>query len=96
LLWSHLPDVGLQAAVAAYIVVICMMVAQALGRAQALGLARARCVAVGACIFMASDTLLAVNQFLTPLPLADWWVLSTYFTAQLLLAHHAQPVRSTR
>jgi len=96
LLWSHLPDAGLQAAVAAYIVVICLMVAQALGRAQASGLAPARWVAMGACIFMASDTLLAVNQFLMPLPLADWWILGTYFTAQLLLAHHTLPQSSAR
>ena len=96
LLWSHLPDAGLQVAVAAYIVVICLMVAQAVGRAQALAQTGGRWVAVGACIFMASDTLIAVNQFLTPLPLANWWILVTYFTAQLLIVHHALPERSAR
>ncbi|MDH4449979.1 MAG: lysoplasmalogenase family protein [Rhodoferax sp.] len=88
-LWSHLPDVGLQIAVAAYITVICLMTSQALGRARTLGDANARWVALGACIFMASDALIAVNKFLMPVPLASFWILLTYFAAQLLIVHSA-------
>lgn len=89
-LWSHLPDVGLQIAVAAYITVICLMTSQALGRASTLGDAAAVRVALGACIFMASDALIAVNKFLAPVPLASFWILVTYFAAQLLIVHFAR------
>lgn len=95
-LWSHLTDVVLQLAVAAYIVVICLMVAQALGRAGSARLDGARWVAIGACIFMASGTLIAVNKFMQPLPLAGWWILGSYFTAQLLIVHHARRAPGAR
>jgi len=87
-LWPHLP-VGLRVPVAIYVVVICAMGAQALGRASLLGDAAARAVAAGAVLFMASDTLLALNRFVAPLPLAPLWVLSTYFAGQLLIARFA-------
>jgi sterol desaturase/sphingolipid hydroxylase (fatty acid hydroxylase superfamily)/uncharacterized membrane protein YhhN len=89
-LWSHLPDVGLQVAVAAYVTVICLMTSQALGRASTLGDAAAARVALGACIFMASDALIAINKFLMPIPLASFWILVTYFGAQLLIVHFAR------
>jgi sterol desaturase/sphingolipid hydroxylase (fatty acid hydroxylase superfamily)/uncharacterized membrane protein YhhN len=89
-LWPHLPDTGLRIAVAAYIVVICLMAAQALGRAHTLGGAGAGCVAAGACIFMVSDTLIAIDKFLVPLPLAPFWILVTYYAAQLLIVHHSR------
>ena len=43
---------------------------------------------------MLSDSLLATDRFVTPLPLAPVWVLSTYYAAQVLivsgwLAHEA-------
>ncbi|WP_296509412.1 lysoplasmalogenase family protein [Rhodoferax sp.] len=90
-LWSHLPDTGLQLAVAAYITVICLMTAQALGRATHTKLHAARWVGAGACIFMASDALIAVNKFLVPLPLAPFAILVTYFAAQLLICRHCRP-----
>jgi hypothetical protein len=40
---------------------------------------------------MLSDTLIAVNRFLSPLPLASLWVLATYYTAQMLMVHFARP-----
>ncbi len=89
-LWSHLPDAGLQVAVAAYITVICLMTSQALGRARTLGEAAAARVALGACIFMASDALIAVNKFLMPVPLASFWILVTYFAAQLLITRNSK------
>jgi len=45
-------------------------------------------VAVGAVFFMLSDSLLAINRFVTPLPLSGLWVLSTYYTAQILIVLH--------
>jgi uncharacterized membrane protein YhhN len=87
-LYSHLPS-GLRLPVAAYVVVITLMGAQALGRAAVLGDAASRYVAIGALCFMASDTLLAINKFVTPLPVSALWVLSSYYVAQLLIARYA-------
>lgn len=89
-LMPHLPGRGLQLAVAAYVMVIALMASQALGRAHTLATPSSRWVAVGACIFMTSDSLLAINRFLTPLPLAAFWILVTYFGAQMLMVHHAR------
>lgn len=92
-LWSHLPDPALKAAVAAYVTVICLMAGQAIGRAIVQGDASARWVAVGACIFMASDSMIAINQFLTPVPLAGFWILFTYYAAQILIVHNLMQSR---
>ncbi len=86
-LWSPLPDPVLAGAVGAYVAVISLMAAQAIGRAQFLGTPDARGVAAGACIFMASDSLIAVHKFLTPIPLESLWILMTYFAAQFLIVH---------
>jgi uncharacterized membrane protein YhhN len=42
-------------------------------------------VFVGALLFMASDSLLAINKFLTPLPFGSLWVMTTYMSAQFLI-----------
>ena len=84
-----LADPVLKSAVAAYVVVIAAMAAQAIGRATILRDGPAVAVAIGACVFMASDALIAVNRFVQPIPLAGLWVLSTYYTAQLLIVLHA-------
>jgi len=80
----------LQGAVSAYVLVIALMAAQALGRAKVLGDRAAQLTALGGCVFLLSDSLLAVNRFVLPLPLASFWVLGSYYVAQLLLVHHAQ------
>ncbi|RYF43936.1 MAG: hypothetical protein EOO25_01510 [Comamonadaceae bacterium] len=82
----------LRIAVAAYVAVIALMAAQAIGRATVLRSGAATGVAVGAGFFMLSDALLATNKFAFPLPLAQFWVLSTYYVAQILIARHARPV----
>ncbi len=91
LLWGSLGDPVLQVAVAAYVTVISLMAAQAMGRARALGDASSRWVAVGACVFMASDALIAIDKFLRPIPLAPLWILASYYGAQMLIVHHARP-----
>ena len=91
-LWQGGLPVGLRAPVAAYVVAISLMTAQALGRARALGTRGAWLVAAGACCFMLSDALLATNRFVQPLPLAALWVLASYYIAQLLIAACARPV----
>ena len=95
ILWSHLPDPVLAGAVGAYVTVISLMASQAIGRAKVLGTRDARWVAAGTCIFMASDSLIAINKFLTPIPLEGLWILITYFAAQFLIVHFMRAGRQT-
>ena len=90
-LWSGLAP-PLRGPVAAYVVVIALMAAQAIGRAGVLRDPAALGVAIGACFFMLSDSLLATHKFAFALPMAPLWVLGTYYTAQILIARHARPV----
>ena len=84
-LWnSGLPE-ALRAPVALYVAVIALMAAQALGRASLLRTPAAWLMAAGACCFMLSDSLLATDRFALTLPLARFWVLYSYYAAQLLL-----------
>jgi alkylglycerol monooxygenase len=57
-----------------------------------LGVGAATAVAWGACVFMLSDSLIAVNRFVQPLPLVSLWVLTSYYAAQILIVHNARPV----
>ena len=84
-LWMGDLHPGLRGPVAAYVLVIALMAAQAIGRTTVLRDAASVLVAVGAGCFMLSDTLLALNKFVTPLPWAPLWVLSTYYVAQVLI-----------
>ena len=75
--------------ISAYVIAISSMTAQAIGRAVVLGDSASRWVAVGAGVFMLSDSLIAMNKFLQPLPLAPLWILLTYYAAQILIVHNA-------
>ncbi|SFM72945.1 lysoplasmalogenase family protein [Variovorax sp. OV329] len=88
-LWAGGLPAGLRVPVALYVVVIACMAAQAIGRAAVLKDGAARAVALGALFFMLSDSLLALNRFVSPLPLASLWVLSTYYAAQWLILRHS-------
>jgi uncharacterized membrane protein YhhN len=35
--------------------------------------------------FLLSDALLAINKFVAPIPMAGFWVMLTYITAQYLI-----------
>ena len=89
-LWNGLSP-ALKVPVAVYVGVIALMAAQAIGRAGQLRDRASTLVAVGAGFFMLSDALLALNRFVTPLPMAQVWVLSSYYAAQVLIASHARP-----
>lgn len=84
-LWVGGLPTALRAPVAAYVLVIALMAAQAMGRASELRDAPSRLVAVGAGFFMLSDALLATNRFVQPLPWAQVAVLGTYYAAQALI-----------
>jgi uncharacterized membrane protein YhhN len=75
----------LRVPVAAYVLVIAAMAAQAWGRAKHLGSAASLWVALGSSVFMLSDTLLALDKFVSPLPYAGLWVLASYYVAQGLI-----------
>lgn len=86
----------LRIAVAAYVVVIALMAAQAMGRATVRKDKAALGVAVGTGFFMLSDALLATNRFAVPLPMAQLWVLSTYYLAQILIVFNARPATAAQ
>jgi uncharacterized membrane protein YhhN len=39
----------------------------------------------GAILFMISDSLIAINKFLEPLPQSGFWIMTTYIGAQFLI-----------
>lgn len=85
-LWSGVPA-ALRAPVVGYVVCLACMAAQAAAwwrTAPASPLARS--AALGGALFLASDSLLAINKFASPLPLSALWILSTYWLAQLCIA----------
>jgi alkylglycerol monooxygenase len=88
-LFPHLAP-GLQVPVAAYAIVIASMAAQAIGRASVRRDGASIGVAAGAVFFMLSDSILAINKFATPLPMAEFAVMTTYYVAQLLFVHNAR------
>jgi alkylglycerol monooxygenase len=92
IVWGGLGDPVLKIAVAAYVGVISLMAAQAIGRATVQGGqdTGAGWVALGACVFMVSDSLIAINKFVTPVALSSLWILATYYVAQLLIVHNAR------
>ena len=85
--WTHGLPPALRVPVAAYVLVISMMTAQAIGRASVLRTPGARSVALGAVSFMVSDMVLAFDKFVQPLPASALWVLGTYYLAQWLIVH---------
>ncbi|WP_298214001.1 lysoplasmalogenase family protein [Acidovorax sp.] len=84
-LWAGGLPPALRAPVATYVLVIALMAAQAMGRAAVLRDQASLLVAVGAGVFMVSDSLLATNRFVQPLPWSQVWVLATYYAAQALI-----------
>lgn len=83
-------DPVLRVAVAVYAVVIALMAAQAIGRALVLRDGPSIAVAAGAAFFILSDALLAIDKFAHSFAVAPFWVLGTYYVAQILIASNAQ------
>lgn len=87
LLWLGGLPTALRLPVLAYVGVIAAMAAQAWGRHRVLRNPASLLVAAGASLFMLSDSLLAINRFVQPLPWAAVGVLATYYAAQALILH---------
>ena len=88
-LWSGLRK-SLQVPVLAYVILITVMTAQAIGAAvqqEGAGLAIA---AAGAILFLASDSMLAIDRFRVPFKAGQALVLSTYWLGQWLIALSAR------
>jgi len=85
------PLAMLRVAVVAYVIVISLMAAQAIGRVAWLRDKASVAAAIGACFFMLSDSLLATNKFAVQFPMAQFFVLATYYVAQILIARNARP-----
>ncbi|MCJ7466640.1 MAG: lysoplasmalogenase [Maribacter sp.] len=71
--------------VAIYVVGILFMAVTAFRRLGSVGTRSFYLVFCGALFFIASDSLLAINKFLMPLPWTSVFVMATYATAQYLI-----------
>lgn len=69
-----------------YVLVIMTMARLALERYIQAGDAKSLLVLIGALLFVISDSLLAYNRFARPIRHAQFFILSTYFAAQWLIA----------
>lgn len=68
-----------------YTCTIVLMVIFALNRKNNVSESSFQLVFFGAIIFMASDSLLAFNKFLTPIPYSGLFIMGTYITAQYMI-----------
>lgn len=89
MLWPGVPG-GLRAPVVAYVLCLAAMAAQA-AVLWRCGVERGAVLALGGALFVASDALLATNKFAGGLPLANLWILSSYWTAQWCIASWLKP-----
>jgi len=83
-----LPSLGdLKIPVTAYALIITIMLKTALkGTFDWNGNSRFM-VLIGAAFFVISDSILAINKFHTPLPLASLWIMLTYLIAQYYITN---------
>jgi uncharacterized membrane protein YhhN len=66
-------------------VVTYLLVIVAMGVLAALSGVNHWLVVAGACLFIASDSLIAVNRFIAPVPNSSLLIMVTYYPAQLLI-----------
>ncbi|WP_426415073.1 lysoplasmalogenase [Aestuariirhabdus sp. LZHN29] len=52
-------------------------------------------VAMGALLFLLSDSMIAIDRFMSPLPLASLWIMLTYYSAQYFIARGALSQQKT-
>ncbi len=84
ILWPRLGKLRLPVVV--YVAVLVGMAGQAAGRAAVIQTAPASAAAVGAALFVISDAVLAINRFRRTFRAAQAVVMSTYVSAQALIA----------
>lgn len=84
LLFSNL-DAVLKIAVFIYMAALLGMSIMAMNRKGIQPQISFNLVFTGSLLFVVSDTLIALNKFLTPIPADRFWVMSTYMAAQFLI-----------
>ncbi|MEN8211466.1 MAG: lysoplasmalogenase [Thermodesulfobacteriota bacterium] len=76
-----IPNLGsMMIPVIAYLLVILTM-----GISAALGADNHFLIITGACLFILSDSIIAVNKFLTPVFFSSFWIMTTYYSAQFCI-----------
>jgi uncharacterized membrane protein YhhN len=81
---------GMKVPVIVYASVITFMTLTALYRFGRTSASSFAMVFGGAVLFMISDSLIAINKFMEPLPLASFWIMATYISAQFLIVRGLQ------
>lgn len=84
LLWPHIGEFRIPVIV--YAVVLVAMGWQAAELWWSVRDTAALLAMIGAILFLASDSILALDKFRSPLPQRDLLIMSTYYAAQLLIA----------
>jgi len=84
LLFNHI-DLVLKIAVFVYMIALLGMSAMALNRYKTVSSVSFNLVFYGSLLFVISDTLIALNKFLIPIPNDRIFVMSTYIAAQYLM-----------
>lgn len=80
------PEGNYRAPVIVYTIVILTMLASALNRYGKVNGVSYMLVSIGAILFVASDSMIAINRFLEKFDFARILIMSTYITAQYLIA----------
>lgn len=75
----------LKGAILAYTICVATMMSSAINRFGQVAQSSFRGVFFGALFFLISDSILAVNKFASPVPNAEFWIMSTYTLAQYLI-----------
>jgi uncharacterized membrane protein YhhN len=79
--WLLLPSLGdLKIPVIAYLLAIGVM-----GFLAVQSSLNMRWAILGAMVFIISDSLIAINKFVHPIPFESYWIMSTYYAAQFML-----------
>jgi uncharacterized membrane protein YhhN len=68
-------------------VYVYLIVVATMGIFAALRASKSKLVLYGALFFIASDSILAINEFLTTVPAADYLIMVTYYLAQFLIVY---------
>lgn len=81
MMWWLLPHLGnLQLAVVAYLIAIATMGLFAFQSSLPM-----RWAVLGAVLFIISDSFIAINKFINPIPYESYWIMSSYYVAQFML-----------
>jgi uncharacterized membrane protein YhhN len=87
MLWLLFPHLGrMKLPVIIYMLAILVMAWQALDRYRETEQVSSALAFCGALLFTVSDSILALNRFRGRIDHSDFYILSTYFTAQWLIA----------